>query len=386
MTTEPEPSTTPPPPPTPPPAPPKLSLQAQTYRLLEPFGLHHFHRVVALLLATATLVLAVATYLEVEAHSRAETASIEGQLLQIEAVSTEINGKSQANFDWVSAYRTWDELDLQAQSAKLAKDDVAMQRYISLRDKIRGESELLRDYFPEVNATPGESGAPDLERYQVDKYYKRLQVLNEESEAQNEVKEFWRRRQSGFLTALAFLSSALFVTGLALTTPRKLARVLVAVGIVAVLGSTIYVVKARIGGEPHVEEGAIAAFADGRSMVFQAKGDEDYDKAIERYDDAVKEDPLYINALVARADAHTEIGTRLLAGQQKKAEEHFHKAIRDFEDARDLGHDARFHRAQIRRHDPHPRSGQRRLLYLRPIADRRLLRFQQARERLGRHQ
>ena len=97
-----------------PPASPRLSWREQGKRYTAPFGLDHFHRVVALLLATATLVLAIATYLEVEAHSNAETASTEAQLLQIQAASTEITGRSQTKFDYDSAYLNWLQLDLRA--------------------------------------------------------------------------------------------------------------------------------------------------------------------------------------------------------------------------------------------------------------------------------
>src|SRR4051794_29460913 len=85
--------------------------------IAERLGMHHFHRVVAMLLATATLVIAVVTYLEVEAHSNSEGANASAQLKQIQASTLEINGKAQVNFDYTSAYRTWLELEYQALSA-----------------------------------------------------------------------------------------------------------------------------------------------------------------------------------------------------------------------------------------------------------------------------
>jgi tetratricopeptide (TPR) repeat protein len=288
-----------------------------------------------MLLATATLIIAVITYLEVEAHSNAESAATSAQLRQIKASTTEINGRAQVSYDWTSAYRTWLELDYQALSANIAHDFDAEDRYTAQRDKLRDSSVLLENYFPSEKPTAGDYGKPDVAHYEVDLYYKEIQILGQESNYLNEIKEFWHKQQSVFLTSLAFLSSALFIAGLALTTPRPLARGLAITATVVMVAATAYAVQARLKPAPVVPEEAIKHYAEGKGFYHRGM----YSEAIGEYEQALKQDGEFTDAAVALGDSHLQLGTSRLASNEDQAKDDLREAIKSYKEARDEGRD-----------------------------------------------
>ena len=182
---------------------------------------------------------------------------------------------------------------------------------MKLRDAVRNESALLSDnYFRNANGAPGTAPAPDLARYEAELYFKREQRLSEEALNLAEIKSFWDGQVNRYITVLAFLSAALFIGGLALTVPRRVAGLLVVLSIVMIVGGTLYGANAVRNTEPRIPAAAMDAYAEGQATFHLAEGESDekkrltdYDEAISQFTKALQIHGDYANALTARAEA-----------------------------------------------------------------------------------
>ena len=316
-------------------------------RILHAFGIHSFARGVAMLLATTTMFMALFTFLNVKADGNSKRFDALTQKRSLEALTLEINGKTQVSFDWGTVYRTWKELDTAAHSAEIAKDAPETERLMKLRDAMRGESELLSDtYFRRANGPPGQAPLPDLARYEADKYFTREQRLSEEALNLAEIKQFWDGQVNRYITVLAFLSAALFIAGLALTVPRAVAKSLVVMSVVMIVGGTVYGANAYSKTEPVIPPAALDAYAQGMATVHLADGEQDEEIRLENYDEAISQFTRalqihndYPNALIARAEAYVSKGLLQFQTDEEEAALSFHSAVSDYKDAQERGQD-----------------------------------------------
>jgi tetratricopeptide (TPR) repeat protein len=315
--------------------------------ILHAFGIHSFARAIAMLLATTTMLMAVFTFLNVKADGNSKRFDATAQRRSIEALTLETNGKTQVSFDWGTAYRTWKELDTASQSAEKAKDAPEAERLIKLRNAVRNESALLSDnYFRNANGAPGTAPAPDLARYEAELYYKREQRLSEEALNLADIKSFWDGQVNRYITVLAFLSAALFIGGLALTVPRRVAGVLVVLSLIMIVGGTLYGANAVRNKAPLIPGEALDAYAEGQATFHLAAGESDEEKRLTDYDDAISQFSKalqihgdYANALSARAEAYTDKGLLQFQTNEEDAATSFRAAVADYHDAQARGQD-----------------------------------------------
>jgi tetratricopeptide (TPR) repeat protein len=319
----------------------------EPHPILHAFGIHSFARGVAMLLATTTMLMALFTFLNVKADGNSKRFDATAQKGFIEALTLETNGKTQVSFDWGTAYRTWKELDTAARSAELARDVPETERLKEQRNAVRSESKLLSDrYFPKSDGAPGTAQPPDLALYETELYFLREQRLSEEASNLADIKSFWDGQVNRYITVLAFLSAALFIAGLALTVPRRVAGLLVGLSIVMIIGGSLYGANAYRNTEPRIPAAALDAYAEGQAAFHLAAsaGDSDrrladYDMAISKYRDALFFHPTYTNALTARAEAYVDKGLLQFQRFEEPAIQSFKAAVSDYKDAQSQGLD-----------------------------------------------
>jgi tetratricopeptide (TPR) repeat protein len=316
-------------------------------RLLHAFGIHSFARAVAMLLATATLVMALFTYLNVHADGNSKRADTLAQTRALEALTLQTNGKTQVAFEWGQAYRTWLELDTAAHSAYVALDESETVRLMELRDAVRDQSQLLSPrFFPKSDGLPGTILAPDLPLYEVELYYRQVQRLSEEALNLADVKTFWDGQVNRYITVLAFLSAALFIGGLALTVPRDVRRVLAVLSVLMVVGGSLYGVLAYQRSEPRIPAAALDSYAEAMGWWHLAEGGTDYDQrandyelAIHHFSTALFFHDAYTNALTSRAEVYLTKGLLEFSTVVGGGEASLRKAVADYKDARSRGLD-----------------------------------------------
>jgi tetratricopeptide (TPR) repeat protein len=313
--------------------------------VLHALGMHSFARGVAMLLATVTLLMALFTYLNVKADGSATRNDTLTQTRSLEAATLEATGKTQVSFDWGEVYRTWQELDTAAASARLAGDEPEMGRLLDLRNAVRQESRLLSGiYFPKSTGLPGTAPVPDLPLYEVDLYYKQVQRLSEEAINLAEIKTFWDGQVNRYITVLAFLSAALFISGLALTVPRAVAGILVGLSVIMVLGGSTYGVMTYTRSEPRIPAAALDSYADGMAWWHLAANgkdrdqrSDDYELAIHHFSQALFFHDSYMNALTSRAEVHIALGLLNFGRSEGSGEQSLQAAVADYQEAQRRG-------------------------------------------------
>jgi hypothetical protein len=81
-----------------------------------------FNKILAVLIAVVTLLIAVITFLQSDAGNRDDMANRDTKSYSLEAFGKQVSGDARVNYDYNSAYQAYYELDLLAASAAAVED------------------------------------------------------------------------------------------------------------------------------------------------------------------------------------------------------------------------------------------------------------------------
>lgn len=277
-----------------------------------------FNRLISVLIALVTLAAAIVAYLQSDAGGRDDRANRDNKRYALEALGRQVSGDARVNFDYNTAYQSWQENDLLATSALAREDEAAAKRYTLLRDRATTLSPMLAD--PYFNP---ESGEVDINRYEADTYLVEVTALQEKFLASSTVKDAWDTKSNTYIVHLTLLAVSLFLFGLSVMVPGAATRwILSGAGIAITAVAVVWagMVYATPVDDLRERGTAIDSYANGVGLAYQSK----HTEAVTAFDQALQAAPQYANALAERARSHAELGDHT-------------RAAADFEAARAAG-------------------------------------------------
>lgn len=261
-----------------------------------------FKSITAVLIGLVTVITIFVGFLQNDASANDDRAGRDAQVYALQALENKISGTAQVNYDYYSAFLGWNRLDTMAISAEIREDTAAAERYLRVRDQMRGLSPVFGvDYFDES------SGAIDLARYESDVYLVEITRLGELFVASAAVKDEWDTKANAYVVHLTLLAVALFLYGLSTTISGTRTR-----WIFAGVGTAIAVYASVWAGLVYFQPvndlrsvpGAIDSYALGVGLAYQGR----YEEAISNFDQAVAAAPDYASAYIERAYAYALSG------------------------------------------------------------------------------
>lgn len=256
-----------------------------------------FKRFLAVMIAVVTTFAAVLAYLQSEAGFLDDRANRDTKLYSLEALGFKVAGDARSNFEFNSVYQAWDEMDTLMVTAE--EDPAREAVYERVRDGLSRFSPLFdakTGYFDK------KEGAPDYGRFEAETYVDDLEVLLQKYKAAAVVKDGWDSKSNTYIVHITLLAVSLFLFGLSLTVQSPLIqRLFATVGmlIAAVACLWAWQVWARPVPDLRDHPKAIEAYARGKALAHRGMDRE----AAAEFDQALKEQPEYVDALAARADS-----------------------------------------------------------------------------------
>ncbi len=286
-------------------------------------------RLVSILIATTTIIAALAAFLQTDAGGKATQANRNAQRYAIEALGTRAAGQSQADYGWYGATQTWNDLDTEASALNNAGDTAAADRIIKIRDKINTLSPIMADPYFDAS----KSGYPDLAGFEADTFLVKATELSERYTAAATLNNGWNTKANTYIVHLTLLAVALALYGLS-TAPDNWTRwVFIGAGSALVLITLGWMAVTITTPVDVTSEKAIETYAKGYGLAWRGK----YADAITAYDQAIKLEPNYANVLYERAGAHFSLTEDKLGQQPKEAEAELRLSAADYEAARKAG-------------------------------------------------
>jgi tetratricopeptide (TPR) repeat protein len=266
-----------------------------------------FNRIMAIMIAVVTVIIALVTYLQSDAGNRDDQANRDTKNYSIQAMGRRISGDAQVNYDYNKAYQAYYEMNVLAENADTAGDSAAVERYHQIMDQMVSLSPLLK--APYFNA---ETGNLNLAKYEADTYLVETTALSERFDAASKVKDAWDSKANTYIIHLTLLAVSLFLFGMATTISGGTTRWIftlsgVAVTVVAVVWALVIYLQPVTDLRACVTSSgipAIDAYAQGVGLAHQDLNQD----AIKSFDQAVACDSGYSNALKARGDAKSSLG------------------------------------------------------------------------------
>jgi tetratricopeptide (TPR) repeat protein len=290
-----------------------------------------FKRLTAIMIATVTILAALAAFLQTDAGGKATRANRDAQAYAIEALGARASGQAEVDYGWYGAAHSWYALDTLAKSADRRDDPDAAARYRSVRDEMISLSPLMQPpYFDP------ESGLyPDQYSYQADVFLVRATELSERYTVAAQLNNGWNAKANTYIVHLTLLAVALALYGLS-TTPDNWTRwVFVAAGSLLVFATVVWMSITLVTPVTVNPEAAITAYAEGYGHSWRG----DNDKAITSLSEAISLAPEYANAYYERGSAHFNLASANLGLDPQAAQEELRLAANDFEQARKAGKD-----------------------------------------------
>ncbi len=266
-----------------------------------------FKKLIAVMIAVITTLIAVLSFLQGDAASRDDAANRDSKRYSLESFGRQVSGDAQVNYDYNSAYQGWYELNLLAAAAETVGDGAAARRYTALSEEMLKLSPMLQaPYFDPA------TGRLNVAKYESDVYVVDNTALFERFAAASIVKDAWDYKANTYIVHLTLLAVALFLFGLSLTISSKSTRLLfTVVGLAIALFATGWagVLFARPVNDLRQCKSAdgtfaIDTYAQGVGLAYQNK----YQEAIAEFDKALVCKPTYVNALIQRGDANSAVG------------------------------------------------------------------------------
>ncbi|NOH02516.1 MAG: tetratricopeptide repeat protein [Chloroflexi bacterium] len=260
-----------------------------------------FENMVTILIASVAIWVAITAYFQNYASNISDNARRRAQQYAIEATKKEVNGTIQFSYDWQGAFQTWRELSWQITAAEQNGDTAAVERYTQMQKRIESLSKLLApEYFdPAV-------GWPESYKYEADAYLVEATRLSETYLAESELGNFTDGTADALIVQITLLTVSLSLYGLSMALKGRVRWLFIVVGSGIVgfcmlwLGWSMLELLIR----PEVDAEAIAAYAEGTGLSYQGR----YEEAIEKFSEAVTENPYYAKAYYERGLAYYELG------------------------------------------------------------------------------
>ena len=275
-------------------------------------------KIVAFLIASITVLIAIVTFLQTYASGKGNEADRTSTQYAIQAMQVKTSGETRDSHDWEGGYQAWYELDLQALGADLSGDTAAAQRYRAIRDHILKLSPLLSSkYF-----TPDSGLSPDYAGYQADTYLVESTRLEQKFQAYNSIGDAWDNRSNAFVVHLTLLAVSLSLLGLSTTIIGVMRRFFIALATIIAAVVAVWAAFVMLLPLPTIPDSAINTYSEGVGLAWRG----DYENAIQKFDMALADKPKYGDALYERGNAYYSLGD-------------YPSAARDFEAAVRAGRD-----------------------------------------------
>lgn len=260
-----------------------------------------FESMVTIMIASVAIWVAITAYFQNYAANLSDQARRRAQQFSIEATKKEINGVIQFSYEWQGAFQTWEELSWQITAAEQNGDTKAAERYRKLQERIVSLSNMLGpQYFdPAV-------GWPEYSKYEAEAYLIESTRLSETYLAEAELGNATDSTAGGLIVQITLLTVALSLYGLSMALKGQVRWLFIIFGSGIVgfcmlwLGWSLLELLVR----PEVNEAAIRSYAEGVGLQYQGR----YEEAIDKFTDAVTENPYYAKAYYERGLSYYELG------------------------------------------------------------------------------
>ncbi|MCQ3936627.1 MAG: hypothetical protein DPW18_06225 [Chloroflexi bacterium] len=260
-----------------------------------------FENMATILIASVAIWVAITAYFQNYASNISDQARRRAQQYAIEATKTEVNGSIQFSYDWQGAFQTWRELSWQITAAEQNGDTAAVERYKQMQKRIESLSDLLAPGYFDPSF-----GWPESYKYEAEAYLVESTRLSETYLAESELGNFTAATADALIVQITLLTVSLSLYGLSMALKGRVRWLFIVVGSGIVgfcmlwLGWSLLELWVR----PEVNTEAIAAYAEGTGLSYQGR----YEEAIEKFTEAVNENPYYAKAYYERGLAYYELG------------------------------------------------------------------------------
>jgi tetratricopeptide (TPR) repeat protein len=259
-------------------------------------GEERFKRLVAILIASVTVLAAIVTFLQSNAGAQAAQAGRDAQRFAIQAMGRKTGGQARVSYDWQGAFQAWAELNDLALLADTTRDDPAAVRYRAVRDRMIDLSPLLGERYFDA----GSGNWPDVPAYEADTYLVETTELSERYAASAARQNAWSDRAGVHIVQLTLLAVSLALFGLSTTLSAASRRLFIAAGAGVVVVTLVWLIAVAAQPIPALADHAIEAYARGVGLAHQNETED----AIAAFDEALAAAPDYANALYERGNAH----------------------------------------------------------------------------------
>lgn len=260
-----------------------------------------FESMVTIMIASVAIWVAITAYFQNYAANLSDQARRRAQQFSIEATKKEINGVIQFSYEWQGAFQTWKELSWQITAAEQNGDTKAAERYRKIQERIVSLSNMLGpQYFdPAV-------GWPEYSKYEAEAYLIESTRLSETYLAEAELGNATDATAGALIVQITLLTVALSLYGLSMALKGRVRWLFIVFGSGIVgfcmlwLGWSLLELLVR----PEVNEAAIRSYAEGVGLQYQGR----YEEAIDKFTDAITENPYYAKAYYERGLSYYELG------------------------------------------------------------------------------
>lgn len=289
-------------------------------------------RIVAILIATTTIIAALAAFLQTDAGGRANLANRDAQRFAMEAMGLRAAGQSQVDYGWYGAAHNYYELDTLASSANEIDDTAAAERYWAVRDKVMELSPLMSDpaYFD-----PDSGFYPDVSGYEVDVYLTKATEMSERYTVSAGLNNAWNDKANIYIVHLTLLAVSLALYGLSTTIEDWTRWLFVGSGSTIVFVTVFWIGATVLMPVRSLSNQAIETYAHGYGLAWRGNTED----AITAFNQALELEPTYANAAYERGNAHFNLAADNIGTDPAAAQESLRAAAADFEAARALGRD-----------------------------------------------
>jgi tetratricopeptide (TPR) repeat protein len=283
-----------------------------------------FKRLIAILIATVTIIAAVAAFLQTDTGGRAVKANRDAQRFAIEALGIRAAGQSQVEYGYYSAVSQWYAVNDYLSLAEGRGDTEAAARYQAVRDKLVPLTPLLDS-----------DGMTSYARFEVSAYLERGTELSQRSTEAARLNNEWNAKANTYVVHLTLLAVSLALYGLSTTVEDWTRWLFVGAGSLIVVTTLIWMAVTVIVPVRALPEQAILSYAKGVGQAWSG----DTEDAIVTFDETIELAPEYAEAYSDRGSAHYSLGGIKLGMDPTGAQEELRKAAADYESARAYGKD-----------------------------------------------
>ena len=300
--------------------------------------------VVAIIIALATLVAALAGFLQADASNQAGDRRNEAEQIALESLASRQSAQARAQVE-LETFRRWVEQRTAAGNALLAglyagSDPVreaSLERETARWETIAAATLEQSDIDPE-----GEFG-PEQDPTFPQRYFAAATQeswrLNALEDAANEEASSIDQRAAAYTAILATIAVSLYLLGLTLAvTGRWLRTGFLTVGVVLLVVGTLWMTLTVLSPPTTTDDRAAELYAQARVTAATARQTVDYEAAEDLYTEAIYLRPTFARALAERADVILQAASPQRSGYVSIAPpEALERGRADLERARALG-------------------------------------------------